>query len=165
MPTASGPLVVEVWRGAQLESRHGVDLAIIDAAGNLQLAMGDIDRPVYPRSAIKPLQALRLLRSGAVEQFGLNDEQIALACASHSGEPAHINGVTAWLQRIGLDETALLCGPHPPSNRAAADALVASSHLPSRVHNNCSGKHTGLLSAALAFDFPTAAYNDPAHPL
>ncbi len=137
----------------------------MDANGRPVMVFGDVDRPVYPRSAIKPFQALRLVRSGAIDRFNLGDEQIALACASHAGEPRHVGRVVAWLDRIGLDETALACGPHPPSNRAAAEALIKTGQGPGRVHNNCSGKHTGLLSAALAFEFEHAGYDDPAHPL
>lgn len=161
----SAPLTVEVWRGDHLESVHQVDLAIIDAGGRLRLAMGDIARPVYPRSSIKPLQALQLVRSGAVDKFDLGSEHIALACASHSGEPRHIDLVQSWLERVGLDENALRCGPHPPSDRTAADTLAAAGGQPRRVHNNCSGKHTGLLSAALAGELAIDDYDDPAHPL
>jgi L-asparaginase II len=129
------------------------------------LAVGDIDAPVYPRSAIKPFQALPLLETGAAEAFGVSDEEVALACASHGGEPAHVERVAAWLARLGLEERHLACGPHPPMHAASAAALAASGAKPTRLHNNCSGKHTGMLAACLHLGLPVEGYASPTHPL
>ena len=104
------PILIEVLRGGTVESRHAGALAIVDASGTVHTALGDIDRPVFPRSAVKLLQALPLVASGAAEAFGLGDAELALACASHSGEPEHVATAAGLLARLGLDETALECG-------------------------------------------------------
>jgi L-asparaginase II len=97
------PILVEVTRGALVESIHRGSIAIADAEGAIRFALGDVQTPVYPRSALKPIQALVLVESGAAEAFGLSDEEVALACASHSGEPMHTERVAAWLARIGCN--------------------------------------------------------------
>ena len=119
------------------------------------IALGDPSHPVLPRSAIKSLQALALFRSGAVEKFGLDDEAIAMACASHFGEPEHIAIVTRTLEKLGLSVDDLECGAHPPASPAARKALAAAGEAPSAMHNNCSGKHAGMLADALALGVPT----------
>src|SRR5687768_8810101 len=145
MPTT--PVGVEVWRDGRVESWHRVRACVADAAGRVVLAVGDGDEPVFPRSAVKPFQALALVESGAADAYGVSAAELALACASHGGEPEHVALVEGWLRRLGLDETALACGPHPPSYTPAAAALIRSGAAPRRVHNNCSGKHTGMLAA------------------
>ncbi len=159
------PLIVEVHRGTAVESIHLVDLAVIDADGQARLAFGDIDRAVYPRSALKPFQAMQLVNGGAIERFGLDLEHVALACASHAGEEMHVRRVQAWLERLGLDETALACGPHPPGNSSAAIALYASGKRPTKIHNNCSGKHTGLICACRASGLAIEGYDQLGHPM
>jgi L-asparaginase II len=139
------PVLVNVLRGGTVESFHRGALAIVDADGALHTALGDIDRPVFPRSAVKALQALPLVASGAAERFRLGDESLALACASHSGEPVHAQTAAATLAAAGLDESALECGTHWPSNEAASRALARHHHGPGPLHNNCSGKHAGFL--------------------
>jgi L-asparaginase II len=156
------PVVVEVTRGTMVESRHRAAAAVVDAAGTVVLAVGDIERPVYPRSAIKPLQALALVESGAAEHFALGDAELALACASHSGEPRHVAIVRSWLARIGLAETDLACGPQAPLNQAASRALAEA---PGPVHNNCSGKHAGFLTVARHLGHPTEGYAGLEHPV
>ena len=163
MPTT--PVGVEVWRGGRVESRHRVRACVADASGRVVLAVGDIDEPVFPRSAVKPFQALALVESGAADAFGVSEAELALACASHGGEPEHVALVEGWLRRLGLDETALACGPHPPSYAPAAAALVRSGLAPRRVHNNCSGKHAGMLAAALQLGAPTQGYEQQGHPV
>ncbi|MGH7087745.1 MAG: asparaginase, partial [Stellaceae bacterium] len=121
-------------------------------------------RPIYPRSALKPLQAMPLVESGAADAFGLGAKELALACASHSGESEHVETVRAWLQRIGLDASDLECGAHRPSDPAAADALVLRREPPSPLHNNCSGKHAGFLTTARFLGEPTEGYIAPDHP-
>ncbi len=97
----AGPAVIEVTRGALVESRHLATIAVVDARGKVAMAVGDIEAPIFPRSAIKPIQALALIETGAAEAFGLGDREIALACASHGGEAAHVGAVLDWLSGIG----------------------------------------------------------------
>ena len=139
------PVLVNVLRGGTVESFHRGALAIVDAEGALHTALGDIERPVFPRSAVKALQALPLVASGSADRWGLGDESLALACASHGGEPAHTRTAAATLAAAGLDESALECGTHWPSNEAASRALAAAGTAPGPLHNNCSGKHAGFL--------------------
>jgi len=139
------PVLVELLRGGGVESLHRGALAVVDADGALVRALGDIDRPVFPRSAVKALQALPLVASGAADRLGLTDEELALACASHGGEPAHVRTAAAMLAKAGLDAAALECGAHWPGNEAASRALAAAGGTPSALHNNCSGKHAGFL--------------------
>lgn len=159
------PVAVEVWRGERVESRHRASLAVVDRDGRCVLAVGEPETPVYPRSAIKPLQAIPLVESGAADAFGLEEADLALACASHGGEPAHLRRVSAWLARLGLDEPALACGPHPPSHAPSAELLTARGERPSRLHNNCSGKHAGMLTLARHLGAPEAGYEQPEHPV
>src|SRR5262249_44276213 len=116
----SNPILVEVLRGNVVESRHRGAVAVADADGASVLVLGDVDRPVFPRSAVKVLQALPLLESGAADRFGLSDAQLALACASHSGEPGHVAAAQAILAQAGLNVTALRCGAHPPIHQPSA---------------------------------------------
>src|SRR4051794_11274656 len=113
----SNPVLVEVLRGALVESSHCGAVAVADADGATVLALGDVAAPVYPRSAVKALQALPLVESGAAEKFGFGDEELALACASHGGEPAHVAVASRMLARAGRDGTALECGVHWPSHQ------------------------------------------------
>ncbi|MFO1338292.1 MAG: asparaginase [Burkholderiaceae bacterium] len=139
------PVLVQALRGGAVESFHRGALAIVDADGALHTGLGDIDRPVFPRSAVKGLQALPLVASGAAEHFGLGDEALALACASHNGEPAHAATAAAVLARLGLDDTALECGTHWPYHEASSRQLARGRRGPSALHNNCSGKHSGFV--------------------
>jgi L-asparaginase II len=161
----SNPVLVEVTRGALVESRHRGAVAVADADGNRVFAVGDVDAPVYPRSAVKALQALVLVESGAADRFGFGDEELALACASHAGEPAHVTGVARMLERAGLDANALQCGTHSPINKQAADALIRAGREPSPLHHNCSGKHAGFLCAACASSTDPATYTQASHPV
>lgn len=159
----ANPVVVEIWRGSVVESRHRGAVAVVDSRGSLVAGWGDIVQPVFPRSAVKPLQAIPLVESGAADRFGLSQRELALACASHAGEPAHVTAVATWLGRLGLSETDLVCGPHLPPQDAAARALLAAGLAPSRLHNNCSGKHAGFLTLALDLGGPTAGYGQASH--
>src|SRR6266516_4429433 len=138
------PELVEVTRGALVESRHRGAVVVMDADGATVLALGDGEQPVYPRSAVKPLQALPLIESGAADRYGFGDQELALACASHGGEPAHVAVAQRMLARAGLDVTALECGTHWPSHQASTQALARDARAPSVLHNNCSGKHAGF---------------------
>ena len=159
------PGLVEVVRGERVESRHRGAAAVITADGTLVAAWGDIDSPVYARSAIKPIQALPLIETGAAERFGVNKAELALACASHGGEPKHVETVAAWLARIGLGEANLICGPHAPTTAAAAEDLIRQGAPPTRLHNNCSGKHAGFLTTALHLNEPLVGYGGQVHPV
>jgi len=160
----TNPILVEVTRGPLIESRHRGAVAVADADGATVLAIGDVTMPVFPRSAIKALQALALVEEGAADRYGFGDEELALACASHSGEPEHVAGVERMLTRAGLDSSALRCGAHYPISQAAAAAL-ARAGAPSALHNNCSGKHAGFLCLACATGVGHAGYFRPEHPV
>jgi L-asparaginase II len=162
---AADPMLVEVTRGDLVESRHRGACAVVDARGKVVLAIGDIAQPVYGRSALKPLQALPLIESGAAEHFGLGDREIALACGSHRGEAVHVAAVAAWLARIGMTAEALDCGAHPPLDGAAAQELVRRGEAPSALHNNCSGKHAGFLTTARHRGEPVRGYIAAEHPV
>ncbi len=159
------PVLVEVSRGDMVESHHRGAAAVVSADGRLAAAWGDVERPVYARSAIKPLQALPLIETGAAEHFRLGDAEIALACASHGGEAAHIERVAAWLERIGLDVEHLECGPHLPFDESAAATLLRSGRRASALHNNCSGKHAGFLTTAVHLGEQNRGYIRPEHPV
>lgn len=165
MSSSPNPIAVLPYRGKRIESWHRAAYAIADPSGRLVHAAGDVSCPIYPRSAVKPLQALALLESGAAEQFSVSDAELALACASHSGEPRHVDQVLAWLARLGLDQSALECGAHPPMHAASADRVRAGGQAFSAVHNNCSGKHAGMLTLATALGAPISGYTHPDHPV
>jgi L-asparaginase II len=139
------PYLVEVTRGHLVESRHQGSVAVVDAEGSTVLTLGDVERRVFPRSAVKALQALPLMESGIADRFGLTDDEIALACSSHSGEPEHVAAAASMLAKAGQTEACLECGVHWPLNDAAARALAAQHEHPSQLHNNCSGKHAGFI--------------------
>jgi L-asparaginase II len=158
------PVLVEVTRGALVESQHYGAVAVADTDGRMVLALGDIERPVYPRSAVKAIQALVLVESGGADKFQFSEQALALACASHSGEPGHIVVVEHVLGKAGLDAAALRCGAHWPMSHSAAHAL-ARTGVATALHNNCSGKHAGFLCAACAMGVPHEDYYKPAHPV
>lgn len=141
----TNPVVVEVTRGAVVESAHRGAVAVYDADGGSVVEIGDTDRPVFPRSAVKAIQALPFVESGAADAYGFGEKELALACASHSGQPEHVELARAMLAKAGLDETALECGTHWPSSHDATVALARSGGSPNALHNNCSGKHSGFL--------------------
>jgi len=142
---SANPVLVHAVRGGITESFHRGALAIVDADGGVVTALGDIDRPIFGRSAVKVLQALPLVASGAAEAFGLTDEELALACASHGGEPEHAATAASMLAKAGLDASVLECGAHWPYNEAATRALAREGAEPTALHNNCSGKHAGFV--------------------
>ncbi|MEY2687730.1 MAG: hypothetical protein RL375_1928 [Pseudomonadota bacterium] len=148
------PVLVELWRSdgsvagngvGAVESVHRGALAVVDADGRTVLGIGDVERPVFGRSAVKGLQALPLLASGAADAWALSHAELALACASHGGEPAHVATAAGLLARLGLDETVLECGAHAPMHAESASALVRESRPFSALNNNCSGKHSGFV--------------------
>jgi L-asparaginase II len=160
----ANPFLVDVARGAMVESRHRGRYVVADIDGRIVAAGGDIAAPVFPRSAIKFLQALPLVESGAADAFALGAAELAIACASHGGESRHVETVAAWLARIGLGPGDLECGAHMPSAAAAAEVLIRAGTKPSALHNNCSGKHAGMLATCLHLGEPTRGYIAPEHP-
>jgi L-asparaginase II len=159
------PVLVEVMRGQLVESQHRGALCVVDADGGNVLALGDVECRVFPRSAVKALQALPLLESGIADQYGLTDEEIALACASHSGEPMHTSRVAAWLKQIDCSEGDLACGPQAVRYEPVWVEMVRHGYRPTRIHNNCSGKHTGFLTVCRHWNVATAGYERHDHPL
>lgn len=147
-----GPITVELRRGPLPESVHAVHAVVVDAAGDIQQAWGDPERLVHPRSAVKPLQALPLVETGAADAFGCTDEELALACSSHNGEPGHVESVETWLARIGCSHEDLECG-------------VEASRGSTATRNNCSGKHVGFLTVARHLGVDPAGYIRPDHPV
>jgi L-asparaginase II len=160
----SNPILVELLRGSLVESRHSGAIAVSDPEGNLALALGEVAKPVYPRSAVKAFQALPLLESGAADRYGLTDSEIALAVSSHGGEPRHVETAAAMLAKVGRDVATLECGVHAPSYRKAAAALDREGLRPTALHNNCSGKHAGFICLACGSGEEPRGYVGAAHP-
>jgi L-asparaginase II len=141
----TNPDLVHAIRGGIVESFHRGAVAIVDADGAVVQSLGDVDRPIFARSACKVLQALPLVESGAADTFGLTEQELALACASHGGDERHAATAASMLAKAGLDESVLECGAHWPSNDAAMKALARAGREPGALHNNCSGKHSGFV--------------------
>lgn len=165
-PTAAtpAPILVEVTRGDLVESCHRGAIAVVSADGTLVAHWGDVDRPVFARSAIKPLQALPLVESGAADAFRLAPRHLALACASHSGEDAHASTVTDWLNGIGLSVGDLECGTHLPYDPTASETMIRTGAKPTAAHNNCSGKHSGFLTVCRHLGDKPRGYVAREHP-
>jgi len=161
----TNPVLAEATRGPLVESRHRGAVAIFNADGRQLFAAGDIDALVYPRSAVKAIQALPLVESGAADAFGFGNRELALAQSSHNGEPGHVETVLSMLARAGLTTADLECGPQWPSRQAAGNELVKAGLNPGPEHNNCSGKHAGFLCFAVHSGFETKDYVEPDHPV
>lgn len=157
------PVLVEVTRGGAVESRHRGSAIVVDADGTVVLAIGDVDQPVFPRSAVKALQALPLVEGGFADRFGLTDAEIALCCSSHSGEAHHVAASASMLQKAGRDASCLECGAHWPVYEGAARALAVSGGTPTALHNNCSGKHAGFVCLSCGLDEDPAGYVKASH--
>jgi L-asparaginase II len=160
----SNPILIELTRGGLVESVHRGSIAVARPNGELTLAVGDLSRPVFPRSAIKAFQMIPVIETGAAEAMDLSDADIALACASHSGTTAHTSRAAAILSRINLTERALECGVHVPTNADAARSLVLLHAEPSQLHNNCSGKHAAMVGTCVHCKDPVAGYTYVSHP-
>lgn len=163
--TVPNPLTVEVTRNGVVESQHRGSAVVVDRQGHVVAGWGDQKRPIYPRSACKALQALPLVESGAADAAGLTDAEIALVCASHNGEQSHVAGVQGMLDKLGLSEAELECGAHWPYYAPDAHALARSGAAPDQRHNNCSGKHAGMLALAKGIGAPIKGYIRPDHPV
>lgn len=157
------PVLAEVTRGNTVESRHRGSVVVLDADGGVVLSLGDVERPVFPRSAVKAIQALPLFESGAADRYGLTEPEIALAVASHSGEPAHAETSLGMLRKAGRDAGCLECGAHWPMSEAAARAMAKAGLEPTALNNNCSGKHAGFVCLACELDENPAGYVKPGH--
>lgn len=162
---STNPILVEVVRAREVESAHRGAACIVDTDGRVLHQWGDIERAICPRSAIKPLQSIPLVESGAADAAHLSAEDLSLACASHSGEPVHVARIGAWLSRMHCTPADLECGTHAPTNPAAAEALVRGGETPCTLHHNCSGKHTGFLTLAQHAGWTTTGYTDADHPV
>jgi L-asparaginase II len=152
-------------RGNAVESRHRAWYAVIDADGRVAASAGDIDVAVYARSAFKPLQALPVVETGAADRFALTSAELALACASHGGEPIHVTTAAGVLARAGLGAGDLECGAHMPTHVPSQHALIRAGEAPTALHNNCSGKHSAMLATAVHQGEPTKGYIKSDHPV
>ena len=159
----ANPILAEAVRGNWVENRHRGAFIIVDADGTVIASRGDVARPIFPRSAVKSMQALAIFDRHAIDRFHHSAEELALACASHHGEDEHVSNVAHFLDRMGLSVADLECGAHMPTNDKAREALRMAGSAPSALHNNCSGKHSGMLSVALAMGVPTRGYVEREH--
>src|SRR2546423_2770868 len=155
--------LVEVTRGPIVESRHRGHLVAVDGQGKMVTSMGGPKPVTFIRSSGNPFQAIPLVPSGAADHFGFTQQEIAIACGSHSGEPIHVETVRSMLKKIDLDESALKCGVHEPFSVDAARELARNQQSPSVVKNSCSGKHAGMLALARHLGAPTATYDQPSN--
>jgi L-asparaginase II len=161
----SSPPLVEVTRGPLVESRHRGFIAVVDATGAVVAGLGEIRTPAWFRSAAKPFQTIPIITSGAAARYGFTPRELAVIIGSHSGESAHLETVLSILNKIALDESALKCGAHMPFDDASAKRLRAENIEARALHNNCSGKHAGMLAFAKHIGEPLDNYLDPDHPV
>lgn len=163
--TGESALLVEVTRGAFVESRHRGFIAVVTPPGEVLAQLGDLESTTHFRSAAKPFQALPLVLTGAADHFQLTAQELAVINGSHNGEPIHLQTVQGILHKIGLTESALQCGAHLPFDEVTAKQLRAAGQTPSILHNNCSGKHSGMLALAKFLAQPLDTYLAPEHPI
>ncbi|HEY1413385.1 MAG TPA: asparaginase, partial [Rhodopila sp.] len=163
----SPPILATVYRGSAPESYHTGQIVIADVQGTVRWhTAGLTEQPVYYRSSSKPLQALPLVETGAADALGLDAEELALSCASHSGEPRHVRVVTQMLRRApGLSPACLQCGTHVPYSPEVAAKLARQGKKPPVLCHNCSGKHAAMLLGCVHHHWPIASYTEPGHPL
>lgn len=157
--------LVNVYRGELVESVHSGSIVVVDSTGKLLAYAGDVNLVTYLRSSAKPFQIVPLLREGGAEEYDLTEQEVALICASHGGEQKHVSTAAAILRKGEFDESDLQCGAHVPYDSRAAAELRQAGESPSALHNNCSGKHGGMLLASQLLDAPIASYLEPDHPL
>lgn len=177
-PGEGNPVLIDVTRDSDhnqvpaaadrssgfIESFHRGAIAVVDASGRSVIEIGDVDRAICPRSVLKPLQALGFLESGALDEFDLGPEEIALSTASHNGEPVHVQAVANWLKKIDCTIDQLECGAHLPVHEADARDLLRQGRAPTALHNQCSGKHAGFMSLARVMGVDVVGYTSPDHP-
>lgn len=157
------PVLASVWRGPVCEARIRGHVAVVDARGALLSSLGDPGVVTTLRSTAKPFQALPFVRR-TVDALGAGPAEIAIACASHNGEPEHVEVVRGLLRRASVDEGALACGPQPPMDPETSRQLNFAGQQPQRVHNNCSGKHAAMLATCVVTGWPREGYEQPGHP-
>lgn len=157
-------MIVEVTRAELVESQHQVDYCVVDERNEVVVADGDVWNPIFLRSAAKPFIAAAVIAGGARERFGLTPEEIAVMAASHSGESFHVDAVASILRKLGLTPDVLQCGVHLPYNEVTAHAMLRSGEPPTALHNNCSGKHAGIIALAVCLGVDPAGYLDLSHP-
>ncbi|HUP18458.1 MAG TPA: asparaginase [Gemmatimonadota bacterium] len=160
----TGPAGVRVWRGNEVESLHRIHAAVVEG-GRVVRRHGEPDSRAYLRSSAKPLQVLPLVEEGLVERYGFTPREIAVMAASHSGEPFHLDAVRSILEKADLSEEDLRCGGHEPFHVPTTEALRRSGEPPHALHDNCSGKHAGMLAVCRAMGWPLESYREPGHPL
>jgi L-asparaginase II len=161
---AAGSLV-EVRRGGITESRHSGHIAVLDGDGRLIASIGSPELVTYLRSSSKPQQAIPLITSAAADHFDFNEREIAIACGSHNADVEHLETVRSMLRKIGLNESYLKCGPHEPYSPEAAEGLRIAGLKPEAIHNNCSGKHAGMLAVARKIGSPVETYDEADNPV
>ena len=160
-----GRCTVEVLRGDVVESSHRVHVAVVHADEGLTASAGNPAHQSFVRSAIKMFQVLPFVEAGGVDHFGLTAEELALCVASHGGEPFHVAAARSILAKAKITEAALACGPHLPLHEPTAHAMLAAGEKPGRIHNNCSGKHAGMLACCMCQQWVTNGYHKPTHPM
>lgn len=159
------PVLVEVTRGSEVESRHRGEVAVVDEVGTVRHGLGDPKMPVCMRSLAKPFQALPLITTGAAAAFGFGPEELALMSGSLSGQDFQVALVEQILARVGLEPGALKCGSHPPLHRPTAKALAQAGAKPTPLHHTCAGKHASMLALCVRHGWPLEDYLNPAHPV
>lgn len=157
--------LVSAYRGGNLDAVYYGSVAVTDSTGRLLFAYDEPYYKAFLRSSVKMFQAIPVILSGAADRFGLSDAELAICCASHTGTGYHLEAAAGILQKIGLDRSMLLCGAHEPADRAERDRLIMQNEAPSELHNNCSGKHAGMLATCLAQGWPLESYLEIDHPL
>jgi len=156
---------VEVLRGSKVESQHTVVASVFARDEKQMASFGDDHRLVFPRSCIKPIQAMPLILTSAAKHFQLGNEELALSCASHRGEDFHIKILRNWMSNVGISENDLECGTHPPTNTDSLYQLLRSQNLPTPIYNNCSGKHIGMITTSIYLNEPIKNYVSLQHPV
>ncbi|MHB1419179.1 MAG: asparaginase [Bacillota bacterium] len=156
-------VLVNVTRGSLVESFHRGHIVVSDAQGNIVYALGDPEYVTFMRSSAKPLQALAVVESGAIDALGLTTEDLAIICGSHAGQPVHTELVVSILAKAGLSPDVLMCGAHRPFHAPTANALTEAGLKPNSLHNNCSGKHSGMLVLSVHRKWPVENYIEVTH--
>jgi L-asparaginase II len=159
------PVLVEVYRSGVLESFHRGAVCVVNENGKIVFELGNSKQICFPRSAMKFVQVLPLIELGGIEKFNFTKEEIAIMCGSHNAEPRHLEIVQSILRKIGLDESSLGCGAQYPTDKKSANSLVRTNTKPSAIHNNCSGKHAGMLALCLLMGESTSDYLNHKHPI
>ena len=158
-------ILAQVIRGETVESIHRGHLIVVDGAGETLVSLGNPETVAFWRSSAKPFQAIPFLTSGAADRFGFSEQEIALACGSHSGERVHTETAARMLKKIDLSETDLRCGAHLPFDEKRAEEMIRAGEKPTQLHNNCSGKHAAMLAICLDKNFDLQTYERIEHPL